>query len=573
MKTIRNKLILILCMTIGCLLLLLSFNFLLHLIQKNSAEKEASFLSIIDRSKDIKYNMAMTRKFEQQFLRSPDQIGADLVVQNILRVKSETSRLSEILDNQVITEQLNKVVVSTESYMDQFNTLLKIYQQKDFIEGQELQELTEKFIVQFDEQASSIERAAAEVEKTVTANQSMLYRELERQNKTYTVIIYAISFILILSLSLVGIFLLSTISKSITSLKFGAEKIGNGNLAYRVPSISKDEMGALAHTFNQMAEKVQAAFLHILDSANQLQASSHQLTAISEETSVQAYEVNSAFKQIAGGADEQAKQLELSKAEIEQVSNAIFHTEQLSAEISSEAALTEKEGYKGFEIIQDLQKISDQFLHFSDLLTEKVSKAANQSNNISIIVSTIENIAENTNLLALNAAIEAARAGEAGKGFAVVAAEVRKLAERSKQEAQEIHTLVSSMNHIMGQLITESEHFNEYKHLQSESVTLTKKAFLNIVHHVKSIHNKIGTIETAVKKVETSNESLTERMHGIFSISQISVAASEEVAASSETQLDAISKVNIAAAELSQIANDLHLEVSQFTIKREKNER
>lgn len=571
LKTIRSKLVLLLCLTIGGLLLLLAFNFLLHFIQKTSAEKEADLLSIVNESKDIKYNLAMTRKYEQQFLRSPDQIGADLVSQNILRVASESRRLLEKLDNQEIKEQLNKMIVSTESYKEQFNMLLKKYQQTNYSEEQELQEQIEVFIAQFDEQAGSIESAAAEVEKTVISNQTRLHRELESQNKTYTVIIYAISFILIIFLSTVGFFLLSTISKSINSLKFGAEKIGNGNLAYRVPDITKDEMGALACTFNQMAEKVQNAFLHILDSANQLQASSQQLTAISEETSAQAYEVDSAIKQIASGAEEQANNLEASKADIQQVSDAIIHTGRLSSEISTEAALTEKEGYKGIETIQDLQTISDQFLHFSTLLTEKVNEAANQSNNISVIVHTIENIAESTNLLALNASIEAARAGGAGKGFAVVAAEIRKLAERSKQEVQEIQALVLSMNNITEQLKTESEHFNEYKHRQSESVEMTKNAFINIVQHVKGIHSKITTIETAIKKVENSNGSLTDRLYSIFSISQNSVSASENVISSSGAQLDAISRVNIAAYELSEIANDLHLEINQFTVDRRKN--
>ncbi|QVY60721.1 methyl-accepting chemotaxis protein [Cytobacillus gottheilii] len=658
MKTIRAKLSFLLYMTIGGLVLLLAFIILLNTVQESSRDQEQLLQETVSSSKEIKYNMAMTRKYEQQFLRAPDQSSVDLVAQTIVRVKAEAERLGKLQDNKEIKEQFDSVALISDTYMKLFTELSGMYEQigynnqhglkgqiesnakqitsltqfmnnpvideqllqmrmyekqylaareedsfQSFSEtGSNLQSIidrdedieasskdyltrrlsdyqnalttihssyqqTGEFIAQFDGQANAIEQAIAEAEQAVLSNQQTLVSDINKQNELINWIIYGISFVLVLALSLIGIYLMRNITSSISSLKAGAEKIGNGNLAYRVPFKGSDELSLLAQTFNGMAEKVQKSFFQILDSSTQLQASSQHLAAISEETTAQANEVDSAIKQIAIGAEEQSVQLEDSRAEIERVSSAIKRTEKLSSEISADADLTEKQGQQGLHTARDLQEVSDQFLLLSNHLIEKVSEASAHTSNITSIVDTIQDIAESTNLLALNAAIEAARAGDSGKGFAVVAAEVKKLAERSKTEAQTIHQLIISMNQKMDQLLQESEKFNDYKTRQGEAVQSTKTAFESIVLHVHSISGKTKTIESAVKEVQNSNHLLTNRIEGVFLVSHTSAATAEEVAASSETQLDAISKVNLAAVELSQIASDLQQEVSLFSLE------
>ncbi|WP_445489408.1 methyl-accepting chemotaxis protein [Niallia sp. 03133] len=427
---------------------------------------------------------------------------------------------------------------------------------------------TDSYVASFDTQSGSIESVIMDMDKAVTKEQDALLIHINKQNTIYTLTILSISIFLIIVLSIIGFLLLKNITKSISSLESGAKKIGEGDFSHRVPISTKDEMGNLAKTFNKMAEKVQKSFLFILDSGDQLQASSQHLAAISEETTAQANEVNTAIQQVAVGATEQAHQLDKSLTILQEVNQSITQAGNWSKEISTHANLTEKESITGLKTIKDLQNVSDQFLTLANNLTEKVVIATKQSQNISTIVDTIQHIAENTNLLALNAAIEAARAGESGKGFSVVAAEVKKLAEKSKQEAQQIHLLVQGMQVQMEELKQDAATINHYKDLQSNSVFSTKHAFEVIAESIANITQKISTINSAVTRVENANLLLTESIKEVHEVSQTAAAATEEVSASSDTQLDAISKVAIAATDLNQIANELHNEVNQFNLQK-----
>jgi methyl-accepting chemotaxis protein len=197
-------------------------------------------------------------------------------------------------------------------------------------------------------------------------------------------------------------------------------------------------LGALANgrLDRRMAAGYEGKFAEL---SGHVSETAERLTSIVADIQNTANEVASAATEIGSGTEDLASRTERAAANLEETAAA---AEELAATVKENAT----NAGKASELSESADQVAGQggdVVKNAVLAMAEIDKSAEE---ITAIISVIDEIAFQTNLLALNASVEAARAGEAGKGFAVVAQEVRQLAQRSAQAASDIKELIQKSN-------------------------------------------------------------------------------------------------------------------------------
>ncbi len=202
----------------------------------------------------------------------------------------------------------------------------------------------------------------------------------------------------------------------------------------------------------------------------------------------------------------------------------------------------------------------------TEQLNQNVANLSVSSALIGDITSTIQTIAEQTNLLALNAAIEAARAGEAGKGFAVVADEIRKLAEQTSKSTAQIEEIIGEITSEIDVTMNNMTYSKEAVEVSSEVVKDVQASFEAIEGAMELTFEQLRMLTSNINNVDSNKSDALNAIQGISAITEENAAGAEEISATMDTQNDLMIEIMTNSDNLNNIASKLNGIISKFKV-------
>lgn len=361
-------------------------------------------------------------------------------------------------------------------------------------------------------------------------------------------------------------------------------RVAGGDLTMEeLPVRGSDEVGRLTAAFNQMVVRLRELMGSVRESSDVVLRAAEELTEASGQSAAGARDaaevvaqmahamgnqsnvtddvrstmnqLQGAIHQIAAGAERSAEQVQNSVTLLRAVSDEVGRVTDNAVQVSKDAEQAAAGARQGRETVRLTVEGMGRIRNAVGDTASQMRELEQLSTQIGEITELISEIAEQTNLLALNAAIEAARAGEHGRGFAVVAEEVRSLAERSADSAQEINDLIRNTQARTAEAVRAMEAGLAEVETGGKLAGDADEALVEILRLVENAVGGMQQISEAAAQMNHHAEQVVTAFDEVATVTEENTAATEEMAASagmvdgSVSELTTLSEENAAAAE------------------------
>lgn len=306
---------------------------------------------------------------------------------------------------------------------------------------------------------------------------------------------------------LTGLWILFGINRQLSHMMEQTQRLAEGELSVRIDVREGNELGRLGMAFNKMADslqdlvgKVQRSGIQVASSASELAASIKEQQATATEQAATATEVVASTKEIANTAKVLVRNMD---------------------EVAQGADTASNLAESGREDLLEMEATMSQMMDATQSISSRLAVLSEKANNIGSVVSTINKVADQTNLLSLNAAIEADKAGEHGIGFGVVATEIRRLADQTAVSTWDIEQMVKEMQSAVSSGVMSMEKFSEEVRRGVAQVAKVGERLARIVKsvqeltpHFESVYEVMQVQSDGAEQINLAIEQLSQTIQG-----------------------------------------------------------
>lgn len=315
-------------------------------------------------------------------------------------------------------------------------------------------------------------------------------------------------------------------------------RVSEGDLSVELKIYGNDEIGDLGRSINNMLHMFHDLVVSIKDNTEQLTSAAEQL--------------HSTAGQMATGAEEVADQVSTVAVASEEMSSTAQEIANNCIQAAESTKHVDASAITGRTIVEETIKTMGAVSNQVRTTSHTVAELGKRSDQIGEIVTTIEDIADQTNLLALNAAIEAARAGEQGRGFAVVADEVRALAERTTKATKEISDMIKGIQKETHEVVESMEKGVSQARQGTVEGAKSREALKDILTQVEALNAQVSQIATAAEQQTATTNEISGNIAQITEVVQETARGAQESAD--------------AANQLFRMVEELNNKLAKFTL-------
>lgn len=352
------------------------------------------------------------------------------------------------------------------------------------------------------------------------------------------------------------------LTKPIVSI---TELIGNaseGDFATKADETANNELGTLSKSFNLMTGKVSGILGRLTTFSGEVVQNSGRLQTIESDVDG----ISQALREITRGTESQNEFVNQAVEKANELEENFALLREKNARMIEEMQSTITSQESGARSVEGLKQQNEETARRMEESYQKIMTLEEQSQKISGIVSTIEEISSETSLLALNASIEAARAGEAGRGFAVVAESIGKLAQDSSAATGDIEQIILTLCQDIEDTVSNIEAIKQNIDGQTGTVDKVQETFDDFRTMVEQTRQSMDEIEAMVEQMHACDRAMVDAVESIGEVSSHTAQLSEQAADSLEEQLDGIRNVSRSVDDLSQASGEMEQEMTKFKL-------